>query len=177
MASEQAALAADVKAAIRDVPDFPKDGVLFKDITPVLADPKLFSRVLDAMAAGWGPVDVVVGMESRGFIFAGGIAERLGAGFAPARKKGKLPHATVAVDFTLEYGTATLEMHVDAFPKGSRVLIVDDLLATGGTAAATLDLVRRLGGVVVGYSFLIELGFLGGRPRLDAPVRSVLTVP
>lgn len=170
-------LVADVKAKIRDVPDFPTDGILFKDITPVLSDPALFGRVLDAMSEGWGPVDVIVGMESRGFIFAGGIAERLHAGFAPARKKGKLPHATVAVDFELEYGRATLEMHVDAFPKGSRVLIVDDLLATGGTAAATLELVRRLGGEVVGYSFLIELGFLKGRGRLDAPVRAVVNVP
>jgi adenine phosphoribosyltransferase len=170
-------LATDVKAKIRDIPDFPADGILFKDITPVLADPVLFRRVLDAMASGWGPVDVVVGMESRGFIFAGGVAERLGAGFAPARKKGKLPHATVSVDFKLEYGEATLQMHVDAFKPGARVLIVDDLLATGGTAAATLELVRRLGGEVVGFSFLVELGFLHGRERLDAVVRSVVGSP
>lgn len=167
----------DVKAAIRDVPDFPKDGVLFKDITPLLADIDLFRRVLDAMSAGWGDVDVIVGMESRGFLFGPGIAERLNAGFAPVRKAGKLPHATESVDFTLEYATATLEMHVDAFPKGSRVLIVDDLLATGGTAAATMELVERLGGHVVGYAFLIELGFLHGRERLKAPARTVVNVP
>ncbi len=170
-------LTTDLKAAIRDVPDFPNDGILFKDITPLLSDIALFQRVLDALAGDWGPVDVVVGMESRGFLFGPGIAERLGVGFAPARKKGKLPHATEAVDFALEYGTATLEMHVDAFPKGSRVLVVDDLLATGGTAAATHEIVRRLGGELVGYAFVIELDFLHGREKLSAPVRSLVTVP
>jgi len=170
-------LATLVRDRIRDVPDFPRDGVLFKDITPLLADAPLMKRVYDQMAADWGRIDVVVGMESRGFIFGAAVADRLGAGFAPARKAGKLPHATEAVSFQLEYGEATLEMHVDALPQGARVLIVDDLLATGGTAAATLDLVNRLGGTVVGYSFLIELGFLGGRGRLDAEVRSVLSVP
>ncbi len=170
-------LTADLKAAIRDVPDFPKDGILFKDITPILSDIGLYRRVMDAMAEGWGHVDVVVGMESRGFLFGPGIAERLNAGFAPARKHGKLPHATEALTFDLEYGSATLELHVDAFPAGSRVLVVDDLLATGGTAAATKELVERLGGELVGYSFVIELGFLDGREKLAAPVRSLLTVP
>jgi len=170
-------LTALIRDRIRDVPDFPRDGVLYKDITPLLADADAMRRVYDAMAADWGQVDLVVGMESRGFIFGAAVADRLGAGFAPARKAGKLPHATEAQAFELEYGSATLEMHVDAIPKGSRVLIVDDLLATGGTAAATLDLVKRLGGHVVGYSFLIELDFLGGRGRLDAEVRSLVHVP
>jgi adenine phosphoribosyltransferase len=166
----------DLKGAIRDVPDFPEQGILFKDITPLLSDVVLMRRVLDAMAADWGPVDVVVGMESRGFLFGPGIADRLNAGFAPARKAGKLPHATESVSFSLEYGTATLEMHVDAFPRGARVLIVDDLLATGGTAAATKTLIERLGGEVVGYAFVVELGFLHGRNRLSAPIRSILNV-
>ncbi len=170
-------LAHDVKEALRDVPDFPRDGVLFKDITPILAQPALMKRICDTMAEGWGPIDVVVGMESRGFLFGVPVAERLGAAFAPARKAGKLPHATVSVDFELEYGAATLEMHVDALTKGQRVLIIDDLLATGGTAAATLALVRQLGGEVAGFGFLIELGFLEGRARLDAEVRSILSVP
>jgi adenine phosphoribosyltransferase len=170
-------LADDVREAMRDIPDFPRDGVLFKDITPILADHGLTERIIDAMADGWGEVDVVVGMESRGFLFGVSVAQKLGAGFAPARKKGKLPHATVSVDFELEYGSATLEMHVDALKPGDKVLIIDDLLATGGTARATLELVRRLGGEVVGFGFLVELGFLDGRGRLDADVRSILTVP
>jgi len=170
-------LAALVQDRVRDVPDFPRDGVLFKDITPLLSDPDLMRRIYDQLAADWGHVDTVVGMESRGFIFGAVVADRLGAGFTLARKAGKLPHATEAVTFQLEYGEATLEMHVDAFQPGARVLVVDDLLATGGTAAATLELVKRLGGTVVGYSFLIELAFLGGRGRLDAEVRSILSVP
>ena len=170
-------LTTDLKAAIRDVPDFPEEGILFKDISPILSDIQLFRRTLDALAADWGEVDVVVGMESRGFLFGPGIAERLDAGFALARKAGKLPHATVSVRYALEYGEACLEMHVDAVQKGQRVLIVDDLLATGGTAAATGELVRKLGGEVIGYSFVIELDFLRGRDRLDAPVRSLVQVP
>jgi adenine phosphoribosyltransferase len=170
-------LTTDLKAAIRDVPDFPEDGILFKDISPVLSDIQLFRRTLDALAADWGHVDVVVGMESRGFLFGPGIAERLGAGFALARKAGKLPHATVSVDYALEYGTATLEMHIDALKTGQRVLIVDDLLATGGTAAATQALIEKLGGDVVGFAFVIELDFLNGRDKLSAPVRSLVQVP
>jgi adenine phosphoribosyltransferase len=167
----------DVRAAIRDIPDFPKPGVLFKDITPMLADPQLFSGVIEWFAAPWRGerIDRVVGMESRGFIFGGALATTLGAGFAPARKKGKLPYETVGVDYALEYGAAVLEMHVDAIRPGDRVLVCDDLLATGGTAAATVDLVRKLGGDVVGTAFVIELGFLGGRNRLDTVVHSLVT--
>jgi adenine phosphoribosyltransferase len=167
----------DVRAAIRDIPDFPKPGVLFKDITPMLADPRLFSEVIGWFAHPWREqrIDRVVGMESRGFIFGGALATELGAGFAPARKKGKLPFETVGVDYALEYGAAVLEMHVDAIKPGDRVLICDDLLATGGTAAATVDLVRKLGGEVAGAAFVIELGFLGGRNRLDTAVHSLVT--
>ena len=167
----------DARAAIRDIPDFPKPGVLFKDITPMLAEPALFSRVIDWYAEPYRRerIDRVVGMESRGFIFGGALAKALNAGFAPARKKGKLPFETVGVDYALEYGAAVLELHVDAIRPGDRVLICDDLLATGGTAKATADLVRKLGGQVVASAFVIELGFLGGRERLDNPVRSLIT--
>jgi adenine phosphoribosyltransferase len=169
-------LSEDVRHTIRDIPDFPKDGVLFKDITPVLARPDLMTGIFDWMAAeyrGQG-VATVVGMESRGFFFGPAVAERLGAGFAPARKAGKLPHATSGVAYKLEYGTASLEMHVDAIKPGTKVIIVDDLLATGGTAKAAVDLVRRLGGEPIAACFLIELGFLGGRQALDLPVRSLV---
>lgn len=168
-------LAHDVQAAIRDVPDFPRDGVLFKDITPILADAALFRRVLDWMGAQYANVDVIVGMESRGFLFGAPLVERLGAGFVPARKAGKLPWATVSREFSLEYGHATLEIHRDAIRPGARVLIVDDLLATGGTARATVDLVRELGGEVIGCCFLLELGFLSGRKQLDCPVTALVT--
>lgn len=167
-----------IRKRIRDIPDFPEAGVLFKDITPMLADAELFPRVIDAMGADWPEIDVIVGIESRGFIFAAAMVEKLGKGLVPARKKGKLPHQTVAVEYELEYGTAVLEIHRDAFPKGARVLVVDDLLATGGTAAATIDLCRQLGAEVVGCSFLIELGFLPGRKDLEAlgvPVRALIT--
>ena len=169
-------LAADVRAQIRDVPDFPKPGILFKDITPVLADSVLFQRILRWMSAqfkGEG-IDRIVGIESRGFILGAAMVEVVNAGFAPARKAGKLPYDTISVEYALEYGSARLQMHVDAIRPGQRVLIVDDLLATGGTAAATVELVRQLGGHVVGCVFLIELGFLDGRTRLDVPVRALL---
>jgi len=167
----------DVRATIRDIPDFPREGVLFKDITPVLADPGLFTRLIDWFAYPYQPehVHTVVGMESRGFIFGGALSAALHAGFAPARKKGKLPYETVQVDYDLEYGSAILEMHVDAVKPGDKVLICDDLLATGGTAEATVDLVQRLGGEVIGCAFVIELGFLKGRDRLHVPVRSLVT--
>ena len=157
-----------IRALIRDVPDFPKPGILFKDITPVLADPGALAAAVAAMAepfAGKG-VDVVVGMESRGFLFGPGVAQLLGAGFAPARKPGKLPWETMSVSYDLEYGTDSLELHRDAARAGSRVLVVDDLLATGGTAEATCKLVAGLGAEVVGLSFLVELEFLKGRERL-----------
>ena len=169
-------LISDVKAAIRDVPDFPKDGVLFKDITPMLADPALFSRVIRWFAHPYEPerIKTVVGMESRGFIFGGALSNALHAGFAPARKAGKLPWETVSKSYALEYGEATLELHADAIQPGDKVLICDDLLATGGTAAATVDLVRELGGVIVGCAIVIELDFLKGREKLDVPVRSLI---
>ena len=169
-------LVQDVTTAIRDIPDFPKPGILFKDITPVLANPALFRRVLQWMAEAYPPegINRVVGMESRGFIFAAALVDALDAGFVPARKPGKLPYDSIAVEYTLEYGTATLEMHTDGIRPGDKVLIVDDLLATGGTAAATVELVRKLGGEVVGCLFLVELDFLHGRDKVDAPVRSLI---
>jgi adenine phosphoribosyltransferase len=158
-----------VRSLIRDVPDFPQEGVLFKDITPLLADPIAFSTVIDLLVVhfGRGNVDKVVGIEARGFIIASPVAYHFGAGFVPVRKKDKLPWRTEASEYALEYGTATLEVHTDAVKPGERVLIVDDVLATGGTAKATADLVERIGGKVVGLAFLIELGFLKGRDRLE----------
>lgn len=161
---------------IRDVPDFPKPGILFKDITPVLANPRLFQDVITWISGEFAgqQVDYVVGMESRGFIFGAPVALQLQAGFVPARKPGKLPGLTERVSYDLEYGSASLEIHVDGIKKGSKVLIVDDLLATGGTAAATVKLVRKLGGEVVACCFLVELDFLEGRKVLDVPVLSLL---
>jgi adenine phosphoribosyltransferase len=157
---------------VREVPNFPKEGILFRDITPLLADADALRAVIDVMAAPWrGKVDIVAGMESRGFIFGSLIAEKLHTGFAPIRKPGKLPYKTESISYGLEYGTDTLEVHVDAFEKYQRVLICDDLIATGGTAAATAQLVERVGGQVIGYSFAIELTDLGGRAKLtDHPI-------
>lgn len=154
---------------IRDIPDFPEPGIVFKDVTPLLNDHEAFSTVVDAivMRFGRGKVDKVVGIEARGFILAAPVAYHVGAGFVPARKAGKLPGPSVSVDYILEYGEASLEVHADAIQPGDRVLIVDDVLATGGTAAAVVDLVRQLGGVLVGCGFLIELGFLDGGAKLD----------
>lgn len=153
---------------LRDVPDFPKPGILFKDITPLLADPRAFHITLDLFAHRFmlESIDVIVGVESRGFIFGGALAARLNTSFAPVRKPGKLPWKTDRVAYALEYGEAELELHVDAVERGARVLVVDDLLATGGTAAAAAELVHRQGGVVAGFAFVVELGFLGGRKRL-----------
>ena len=153
---------------IRDVPDFPRPGILFKDITTLLKDGAAFRQVLDELQTSCQGLDVtkVVGMESRGFIFAAPLADRLGAGFVPARKLGRLPAETVRVEYALEYGTNTIEMHRDAIAPGERVLIVDDLLATGGTCRATISLVEELGGVVAGLAFLVELTFLNGRELL-----------
>jgi adenine phosphoribosyltransferase len=158
----------DVKARIRDVPDFPKPGILFKDVTPVLADPRLFGRVVNAMAAPFRGqhISKVVGVEARGFLLGAPIALALHAGFAPARKPGKLPWKTVTERYALEYGDDGLQLHEDAVGPGDKVLIVDDLLATGGTAEATAKLVTKLGGEVVGFSMLISLDFLPGRERL-----------
>jgi len=165
----------DLRAAIRSIPDFPKPGILFRDITPLLRDGRAFREAVRRMAAPYrkGEVDVVIGAESRGFIFAAGIALALGAGFVPIRKKGKLPAAATRVTYRLEYGTDTLEMHTDAVQAGARVLMVDDLLATGGTMAACCEMVEKAGGRIVGVEFLIELAFLKGREKLKGhPVRS-----
>ena len=169
---------ARARAAIRDVPDFPQPGILFKDITPVLADPALFRDVIDYFAETYSSaeVDVVVGIESRGFIFGAPLALELGAAFVPIRKPGKLPHEKVRIDYALEYGNDSLEAHRDAVADGQRVLVVDDVLATGGTASAATRLVKQLGGEVVGLCFLVELGFLNGRQKLDSvEVHSLLT--
>ncbi|HVM11322.1 MAG TPA: adenine phosphoribosyltransferase [Actinomycetota bacterium] len=158
-----------LRGHIRDIPDFPKPGIVFKDITPLLADPVAFSTVIDVIVVhyGRGNVDKVVGIEARGFIMAAPVAYHFGAGFVPVRKKGKLPWETEAAEYDLEYGTETLEIHKDAFRPGERVLIVDDVLATGGTARATADLVERLGGKVVGIACVIELSFLDGRRAIE----------
>jgi adenine phosphoribosyltransferase len=157
-----------VRALIRDVPDFPQPGIVFKDITPVLADENAFSSVIDVIVVhyGRGTIDKVVGIEARGFILASPVAYHFGAGFVPVRKEGKLPWDSEKEEYALEYGTATLEIHKDAIRPGERVLIVDDVLATGGTASATARLVERLGGKVVGIACLIELTFLEGRKAL-----------
>ncbi|MCL5103144.1 MAG: adenine phosphoribosyltransferase [Armatimonadetes bacterium] len=157
-----------VKQLIRDIPDFPAQGILFRDITPVLQDPKAFHEVIHAMSErvrGMDP-DVIVGIESRGFVLGAPVALELGVGFVPVRKKGKLPADTVQAEYSLEYGTNVVEMHRDAIEPGMRVVIVDDLLATGGTAKAAIQLVEEVGGKVAGLSFLIELEFLKGRRPL-----------
>ena len=169
--------AADIERGIRNVPDFPKPGIQFKDITPVLADARLFSGCIDLLIDGFKPgqVDAVVGIDARGFIFAAAAAVRLQAGFVPVRKKGKLPYQTHEQEYDLEYGTSSIAMHVDALKPGSRVLLIDDLLATGGTAAAAASLVKKLGAEILEISFLIELKFLNGRDRLKGnKVRSVV---
>ncbi len=164
--------------AIRTIPDFPSPGIQFKDITPILADPKLMRQTVELLADPYrnANIDVVVGIESRGFIFGAMLAEILGAGFVPIRKKGKLPAETVSVSYALEYGTDTIEMHADAVSTGNRVLVHDDVIATGGTAAAAAELVQTCGGIVSGYSFLVELVGLNGRGKLQQsiPVESVL---
>lgn len=167
-----------IRSLIRDVPDFPKEGVLFKDITPLLADHEGFVTALDLIQEHWAAhrPDVLVGIESRGFIFGAALAARMAASFVPARKPGKLPWKTHRAEYDLEYGSDAVEMHVDAIEPGSRVLIVDDLMATGGTAAATVELVRRLEGEVIGAAFVIELGFLEGRQKLEGvDILSLLT--
>jgi len=171
---------AQLKAKIRDVPDFPKKGINFKDITTLLKDGPAFQLAIETLAERLRPypVDVVVGMESRGFIFAAPIAYLLGVGFVPVRKIGKLPTEAVSVQYDLEYGAATLEMHVDGVGSGQRVLVVDDLLATGGTVCATIELVEKLGGSVSAAAFLVELDFLQGRARLqDYNVISLIHYP
>jgi adenine phosphoribosyltransferase len=165
----------DLKKCIRSIPDFPKPGIMFRDITPLLADALAFREAVRRMGEPYkkGSVDVVIGAESRGFIFAAAMAVDLGAGFVPIRKKGKLPYKTASVSYALEYGTDTLQMHTDAVSRGTRVLMVDDLLATGGTMAACCEMVHAAGGKILGIEFLIELSFLKGREKLAGyPVRS-----
>ncbi|MBL6923561.1 MAG: adenine phosphoribosyltransferase [Akkermansiaceae bacterium] len=169
---------ADLDAAIRDVPDFPKPGILFKDITPVLGDPDLFKASLDLLAetAGDTKIDKVVGIDARGFIFAAGVAQILGAGFVPVRKEGKLPWTTRSMAYTLEYGESVVEIHEDAIKPGEKILLVDDLLATGGTAAAAIKLLKALDADIVSVSFLIELAGLNGRDALDhTDIKALLT--
>lgn len=169
---------AELKNAIRDVPDFPKKGIIFKDITTLLEKGDLFHKVIDQIASHYKNVGVkkVVGIESRGFIIGAPIAYKLGAGFVPVRKKGKLPYKTVSHTYSLEYGTDTIEMHNDAIVPGEKVLIIDDLLATGGTAAATIELLKKLGATVAGLAFIIELSFLEGRKNIkDYDIFSLIT--
>lgn len=167
----------DLLALIRDVPDFPEPGVVFKDITPLLADPMALARAVKVIAGGeeGRGITKVVGIESRGFILGPPVAVALGVGFVPVRKFGKLPWTTVSRTYDLEYGSDTLEMHADALSPWDRVVVVDDVLATGGTAAATVELIRHTGAEVTGVAVLIELGVLGGRARLDVPVRTVIS--
>jgi adenine phosphoribosyltransferase len=167
----------DLKAHIRDIPDFPRPGILFRDITPLLGNPVAMQYSIDRFAEQVTDyrVDYIVGIESRGFIFGMPLAYKLGVGFAPVRKPGKLPAAVHAASYALEYGSDTLELHQDAFPIGSRVLIIDDLIATGGTAAATAELIEQTGCTVAGFGFLIELVGLGGRAKLpDVPITVLL---
>lgn len=166
-----------LKTRIRSVPDFPRAGILFYDITTLLQDPEGFRLAIDAVTLPFRDqqIDLVVGIESRGFIFGAAVADRIGAGFAPVRKPGKLPSSTIRASYDLEYGSDSLEMHADAVRDGQRTIIIDDLLATGGTARATTDLVKKLGGEVVGLGFLIELAALNGRAKLTSEsVHSVL---
>ena len=168
----------EIARAIRNVPDFPKPGIQFKDITPVLADARLFAGAIELLTKNFSPgsVDAVVGIDARGFIFAAAAATKLRAGFVPVRKKGKLPYQTIEEDYALEYGHATVAMHIDALKPGARVLLVDDLLATGGTAAAAASLVKKLGANILEIGFVIELKFLNGREKLkEFPIRSLVT--
>jgi adenine phosphoribosyltransferase len=159
----------DLRDYIREIPDFPKPGIGFKDITPMLLSPPAFDHAVAGLAAWARPrdVEVVLSAEARGFIFGGALARELGVGFAPARKPGKLPSTTISAEYALEYGVDVLELHSDAFAGGTRVLIHDDLLATGGTTKAKIELVEQLGGVIVGCAYVIELAFLGGRAALQ----------
>jgi adenine phosphoribosyltransferase len=168
---------AEIERAIRNVPDFPKPGIQFKDITPVLADARLFAGAIDLLTEKFAPgsVDAVVGIDARGFIFAAAAALKLKAGFVPVRKKGKLPYRTHEEDYALEYGSATVAMHIDALKPGAHVLLIDDLLATGGTAAAAIALMKKLNAHILEAGFLIELKFLNGREKLNGiPIRSIV---
>lgn len=167
-----------VASRVRDVPDFPKPGIVFKDLSPLLADGVAFGALVDDIARRWeGQVDIVAGVEARGFIFGAPVAHALGLGFVPIRKAGKLPGDTIASAYSLEYGTAEVEVQADAFPAGARVLLIDDVLATGGTAAAACELIERSGATTTALEFLIELAFLEGRSRITSgAVNAILTV-
>lgn len=167
----------ELACAIRNIPDFPQPGIQFKDITPVLADPRLFSGCIDLLASTVvpGSIDAVVGIDARGFIFASAVALKLKAGFVPVRKKGKLPFETLEESYELEYGSNTIAIHTDAVRPGSRVMLVDDLLATGGTAGAAVNLLQKVGAEIIEVTFFIELGFLKGRDKLNGvPIRSLV---
>ena len=168
----------DLREFIRDIPDWPKEGILFRDITPLLADPEAFAAAVDALSAGFAEagIEYVAAVEARGFIFGSAVAEKLGAGFVPIRKKGKLPAQTESITYDLEYGTDCLEVHLDAIESGAKVLMVDDLLATGGTMAAACKLIERIGGRVAGIVFLIELAALRGAEKIsDYKVTSIIS--
>ena len=170
-------LAERIRGAVREIPDFPEPGVSFKDITPLLGDGSLFGEVIAAHAEPWsGRVDLVAGLEARGFIFGAAVARRLGVGFLPVRKAGKLPGETIGVDYELEYGTARVEIPAEAVRPGARVLVVDDVLATGGTAAAACRLLREVGAEVCGVEILVEIEALGGRQAVASTIRSLVTV-
>ena len=168
----------DLRGFIRDIPDWPKEGILFRDITPLLANPEAFAVAIDALSAGFAEagVEYVAAVEARGFIFGSAVAEKLKAGFVPIRKKGKLPAQTESFTYDLEYGTDTLEVHLDAIESGAKVLMIDDLLATGGTMAAACKLIEKIGGQVAGIVFLIELAGLGGAEKIaDYEVTSIIS--
>jgi adenine phosphoribosyltransferase len=176
------ALSADIKACIRTIPDYPKPGVMFRDITTLLNNAAIFRRVVDALVAPWreARVNHVAGIEARGFILGGAMAHQLAAGFVPIRKKGKLPHTTVRVAYSLEYGLDEMEMHQDAIRRGDRILLVDDLIATGGTAEGAVRLLRTLGAEILGACFIVDLPELGGSRRLEAlqvPLRTLAGFP
>jgi adenine phosphoribosyltransferase len=174
---DSGAVAELVASHVIDVPDFPRPGIVFKDLSPLFADGAAFRHTVDVIADHPGGFDLVAGIEARGFLLAGGVAYSTGVGLVPVRKAGKLPRATHAASYDLEYGSATLEIHADAFLPGHRVLVIDDVLATGGTAEATVSLIERSGAGVVGVAFVLELGFLDGRARLAGQnVRALLTV-
>jgi len=175
---EQKANVAEIKAAIRNIPNFPSPGVQFKDITPVLGNSRLFASTIDLLTEGFQPgsIDTIVGIDARGFIFAAAAAFKLKAAFVPVRKKGKLPFKTYTYEYNLEYGSAIMEIHIDSLAKGSQVLIHDDLLATGGTAAAAAELVKMQGGNVTGFAFLVGLDFLNGKDKLIPHSKDILTL-
>jgi adenine phosphoribosyltransferase len=171
-------IAQQIKAAIRDIPDFPKPGIIFKDITPILKDPQLCENIVEAFAEQLKgiKIDAIAGIESRGFLFGLSLATRLGVPFVPVRKAGKLPFTIKQKAYKLEYGTATIELHTDAFEPGQHIMIHDDLLATGGTALAASELIKEMGGVIVGFSFVVGLGFLHGRERLEPVCDSIVVL-